>query len=648
LPPTAADLILHGQYDLRLVALSCVIAVFASFASLNLAGRIRSSSGGARVLWLCSAAIALGGGIWSMHFVAMLAFSMPVAISYDFLWTSASMAFAIVAVGAGYALIAFGSFKPVRLLLAGLVTGIGVVIMHYSGMEAMLMRATIDYDRTLFIASVAIAVTAACVALWLSFRLDGLLMKLGASFVMGAAIAGMHFTGMFAATFSLCLTADPSIAAGGLDSRLLAVIIAGAAFVILSLGLASALFDQRLMRQATADAEKLTSSERRFRAMVSASSDIVAVLDAEGRIVFDTPSAKRILGYGRGSLIGRPLTDIVVSEDDVAARTLLGRLTGNREEMVIGEFRCRTKTGETVDLEFRGTNRLDDPDVNGLVINLRNITERNRVHGELRAAKARAESANESKSKFLANISHELRTPLNSIIGFSDVLKSGAYGPLGHANYSGYVDDINRSGKYLLTVINSLLDYTKAESGHLRLENILVDPMAEAKICLRLFEEQVAAKMIDFSIAAVTEDFMLMLDRGKLRQILLNLISNAVKFTPDHGRIALSARLAEDRSCIIEVEDNGIGMNDSDIAIALQPFGHSSNSSLNRGQDGAGLGLPLAKSLVEVHGGKLEIVSARNSGTTIRIILPADRVKYVAAADRPGAINAPVRLVATA
>jgi PAS domain S-box-containing protein len=629
------------------VALACVIAVFASFASLNLAGRIRAANGGARMFWLCSAAVALGGGIWSMHFVAMLAFSMPVAIGYDFLWTSASMVLAIVAVGTGYALIAFGSLRPVRLLLAGLVTGIGVVIMHYSGMEAMLMRATIDYDRTLFIASIAIAVTAATVALWLSFKLDGLLMKAGASVVMGAAIAGMHFTGMSAATFLLCLTADPLIAGTGIDSRLLAVTIAGATFVILSLGLASALFDQRLTRQATADAQKLMRSQARFRALVSVSSDIIAVLDAEGRIQFDTPSAKRILGYGKGALIGRPLTEIVVSEDDVAARTLIGRLLDNHEETVAGEIRCRTKSGEMVDLEFRGTNRLEDPDVRGLVINLRDITERNRVQAELRAAKARAESANESKSKFLANISHELRTPLNSIIGFSDVLKSGAYGPLGHANYAGYVDDINRSGKYLLTVINSLLDYTKAESGHLRLENILVDPMAEARVCLRLFEEQVAAKMIDFKIAPVTEDFMLMLDRGKLRQILLNLISNAVKFTPDHGRIALSAKLAEDRSCVISVEDNGIGMNEVDITIALQPFGHSS-SSLNRGQDGAGLGLPLAKSLVEVHGGKLEIISARNSGTTIKIILPADRVKYVAAADRPGAINAPVRLVATA
>jgi PAS domain S-box-containing protein len=510
----------------------------------------------------------------------------------------------------------------------------------------MLMRATTDYDRMLFTASIVIAVTAAAVALWLSFRLEGLLMKLGASVVMGAAIAGMHFTGMAAATFTLCLTADPQISGGGIDSRLLAVTIAGATFVILSLGLASAMFDQRLMRQATADAEKLMRSERRFRALVSVSSDIIAVLDAEGRIIFDSPSTKEILGYGKGALTGRPLTEIVLDEDEVAARTLIDRLCSNREASVTGEIRCKTMTGEIVDLEFRGTNRLDDPDVGGLVINLRDITERNRVQAELRAAKARAESANESKSKFLANISHELRTPLNSIIGFSDVLKSAAFGPLGHANYSGFAEDINRSGKYLLTVINSLLDYTKAESGHLRLENILVDPMAEAKVCLRLFEEQVAAKMIDFKIAPVTEDFMLMLDRGKLRQILLNLISNAVKFTPDHGRIALSARLTEERACIISIEDNGIGMSESDIAIALQPFGQSSNE-FNRGQDGAGLGLPLAKSLTEIHGGRLEISSARNSGTVVRIILPADRVKYVPAADRPGA-NAPVRLVATA
>jgi len=634
------SLILHGHYDPRLVALSCAIAVFASFASLNLAGRIRSSGGTARLAWLGGAAVALGGGIWSMHFVAMLSLSMPVTVSYEFWWTAASMLLAILAVAAGYALIAFGSLQPARLLLAGLVTGVGVAVMHYSGMAAMIMRATISYDRTLFIASVLIAVTAAAAALWLSFRLQGLMMKLGASVIMGAAIAGMHFTGMAAATFQLCLTADPLVA-DGLDPRLLAVTIAGATFMILSLGLASALFDQRLAQQALADAEKLTRSERRFRALVSASSDIIAVLDAEGRVVYDSPAVKQILGYGKDTLIGRPFAELAIPEDEDAASGLIRRLLEDRADRVSGEIRCRAQSGATVDLEFVGINRLDDPDVGGLIVNLHDITDRNRVADELRSAKARAESANESKSKFLANISHELRTPLNAIIGFSEVLKAQSLGPAGDERYVGYAEDIYRSGKYLLTVINSLLDYTRAESGHLRLENILVDPMAEARICLRLFEEQVAAKMLDLQIAPVTEDFMLMLDRGKLRQVLNNLISNAVRFTPDHGRVMLAARLTPERACEIIVEDNGIGMTEAEIAAALQPF---NRLDLSRGLDGGSLGLPMAKALVELHGGRLEISSTRHSGTLVKIVLPGDRVKYVAAADRP--TQGTIRLVA--
>src|SRR5262249_21248264 len=163
---------------------------------------------------------------------------------------------------------------------------------------------------------------------------------------------------------------------------------------------------------------------------------------------------------------------IVLGEDEAAAQALIGELTGGKGDHVTGELRCRSKSDDVRSLEFHGTNRLDDPDVAGLVINLRDITERNRVASELRAAKARAEAANESKSKFLANVSHELRTPLNSIIGFSDLLKTAPHGPLGDPRYGAFAEDINKSGKYLLTVINSLLDYTKADSGHLRLENI--------------------------------------------------------------------------------------------------------------------------------------------------------------------------------
>jgi NO-binding membrane sensor protein with MHYT domain len=156
-----------------------------------------------------------------MHFIAMLAFSIPEQISYDFWWTFGSMILAVLATAGGYALISFGSLQPSRLLLAGVITGTGVAAMHYAGMSAMVVQATITYDRTLFLLSIAIAITAATVALWLSFRLEGAWHKLGASVVMGGAIAGMHFTGMSAASFALCLTDNPT--ATGIDPRLLAV-----------------------------------------------------------------------------------------------------------------------------------------------------------------------------------------------------------------------------------------------------------------------------------------------------------------------------------------------------------------------------------------------------------------------------------------
>ena len=176
------------------------------------------------------------------------------------------------------------------------------------------------------------------------------------------------------------------------------------------------------------------------------------------------------------------------------------------------------------------------------------------------------------------------------------------------ANFSMSVD-------HFADVINSLLDYTKADSGHLRLENILVDPMAEAKVCMRLFEEQVAAKMLDIKIDPVTEDFMLMLDRSKLRQILLNLISNAIKFTPDHGKIALRAHLAEDRSCVINVQDNGIGMSDADVASALQPF-----AALKGKPEAAPT--PLAKIGMRVHG--LAPATTMRLVSVVNRLLPGD------------------------
>lgn len=635
-------LILHGHHDPKLVVLSILVATFASLVSLDLVERVRSSAGRLRVIWLGCAAIALGGGIWSMHFIGILAFSIPVGVTYDPLLTLGSMLLAIVSTAIGYALIAFGTLHWPRLVAAGSITGVGVAIMHYTGMAAMIMPASIRYNPTIVLLSVVIAIVAATAALWLSFKLSGKLHKLAASVVMGLAIAGMHYTGMAAALFQRQESIFP-IDTNRLDESPMAIMIAVAAIMILTLALCSAVIDRKFTRQASRDAEKLAKSERRFRSLVSHSSDIIAVIDAAGRITYDSPAIQRILAVDDTAALGKPLTDLVLSEDRPIAEALIEKLRAGGDTRVNGEFRCVSADGQQIDVEFVGINLLDDPAVGGMVVNLRDITERNRAGAELRNAKEHAEAANRAKSTFLANISHELRTPLNSIIGFSDLLKSAPFGPIGNPQYAGYADDINKSGKRLLMTINSILDFTRAETGGHKIENILLDPTAEAKICLRLFEEQIAAKAISIVIDPLRHDFMLVADRNKFREILLKLISNAVKFTPDHGKVRIYAELTEDRRCVINVQDDGIGMTEAEISVALQPFGQA-NTALNRSTDGAGLGLPIAKSLVEIHGGHLAIHSSRSMGTLVQVTFPADRVKYVGGSERPSPPS-PLRLV---
>src|SRR5438045_3079597 len=191
-----------GTYDSSLVALSFAVACFASYTALDLATRVRVSRGWERAAWLATAAIAMGGGIWSMHFIAMLAFLMPMPVSYDIGLTVLSFIVAVVVTGGGFYVIGTRQATPVQLALSGLVMGIGIVAMHYTGMAAMRMAAEIQYDRIFLAISVFIAIGASIAALWLAFRTAVAWQRILAAVVMGFAISGMHYTGMSAAVFT--------------------------------------------------------------------------------------------------------------------------------------------------------------------------------------------------------------------------------------------------------------------------------------------------------------------------------------------------------------------------------------------------------------------------------------------------------------
>jgi signal transduction histidine kinase len=262
----------------------------------------------------------------------------------------------------------------------------------------------------------------------------------------------------------------------------------------------------------------------------------------------------------------------------------------------------------------------------------RRVAERT---AELARARDAAEAANKAKTGFLANMSHELRTPLNAIIGFAEVLHNEVLGPIGNTRYRDYAGDIRESGTHLLELINDLLDLSKAEAGKLELNETLVDLHEAAATTLAMVEPRAEAGGVYLYNALPQRLPAVQADDRKIKQVLLNLLTNAIKFTPAGGTVRLEAAV-KDGPVELAVADTGIGIAEDDIARIMEPFAQV-DSSLARRYEGTGLGLPLVKSLMELHGGELTIASTPGTGTRVAVRLPADRV---VAADAPAAAQA--------
>jgi NO-binding membrane sensor protein with MHYT domain len=243
-------MVLAGTHDPYLVALSILIACFASYTALDLSGHVPSAQGFARRMWLLAAAITMGGGIWSMHFVAMLAFIMPTPMSYDIGLTTVSLVVAIVVSGGGFYVISPQSASPLRLVLSGIFMGLGIAAMHYTGMAAMRGHAELSYNPIFVALSLIIAIGASTAALWLAFRTTDLVQRLVAAVVMGLAVSGMHYTGMRAAIFTSHGPAYGAQATAGLDQTNLALAVASITFIILAIASITSLFERKRVEEA--------------------------------------------------------------------------------------------------------------------------------------------------------------------------------------------------------------------------------------------------------------------------------------------------------------------------------------------------------------------------------------------------------------
>lgn len=388
-------------------------------------------------------------------------------------------------------------------------------------------------------------------------------------------------------------------------------------------------------------AERILRAQRRFQDFARCSSDWMWEVDRQGRITYLSDQFTQVMGVPGELFLGQSFFQI----GTFRARGN-GRPFAQQRAFRDWMFDLTRRSGEKRLQRVSGMPIYDD---DGKFIGFRgtgtDITEQNAVQQALRTSRDQlddtvralseksvdlllaleaAEAANRTQAEFLANVSHELRTPLNAIIGFSEILCTNMFGPLGHEKYQGYATDIHTSARHLYDLISDVLDLSKAElgNGNLQFAEVAVDD--EIAYCMRVIEAKAGSKKQTVSYSAAEPGLLAHADRRAFRQIVTNLLSNAVKFTPETGRVDIRVRRLSDDRIEIAVSDTGIGILPEDIPKITRPFIRGSHSPALQ-QEGTGLGLAVTKSLAELHGGGLHIDSTPNEGTTVTVALPAVR-----------------------
>jgi PAS domain S-box-containing protein len=363
--------------------------------------------------------------------------------------------------------------------------------------------------------------------------------------------------------------------------------------------------------------------------MAEEASDIVILHEPDGRILYASSALERVLKRTAADIEQHRFLDLIHPDDvEEAAAINAIPLPG---QMLTATYRTLHGDGHYVWIETTAR-AIYDPQTGALrntISVTRDVTQRMNHELEVKASQERAESANKAKSRFLANMSHELRTPLNAVIGFTDLMRQRTFGPLGNERYEEYATLIYDSGQLLLDLISDMLDMAKIEAGRLELNYERVDVNGTVEDCIRMLRDRAENNGLELTLSLPRDPLFLIADRRAVKQVLLNLLTNAIKFTPAGGHVGVSVRYG-DGLATITVRDTGVGIPASELPRLGNPF-EQVNCDPMLAKGGSGLGLALVRALMEKHGGTLSIDSEEGVGTTVRITFPLVANKRAAA-----------------
>ncbi|MEO3386435.1 PAS domain S-box protein [Mesorhizobium sp. CAU 1741] len=362
-----------------------------------------------------------------------------------------------------------------------------------------------------------------------------------------------------------------------------------------------------------------------MRTIIDTATDGVVLITRQGTIRNISRPAEALFGFDSAEVEGEPFTTLFAIESQRAARDYLNGLADNGVASVLNDGReviGREAEGRFIPL-FMSIGRL--PGDSGYCAVVRDITQWKRAEEELTQARSQAERASSQKTEFLARVSHEIRTPLNAIIGFSELMLDEKFGPIGSDRYRDYLRDINRSGNHVLDLVNDLLDISKIEAGEQEMNYEAVslnDALAES---VAMMQPQANRNRVIIRSSLASRLPEVVADLRSVRQIALNLLSNAIRYTQAGGQVIVSTSYEPSGDVVMRVRDTGIGMSLAEIDQAMKPF--KQINALKRGRhDGTGLGLPLTKAMVEANRARFTIVSTPGEGTLVEIIFPSTRV----------------------